>query len=249
VVFLSASWPVGAATLTLNPARPIDHRVNVRVIQTAADDGSNAAPLFGDATQQSAIFDYVDQIWSQAGIGITLDVQPTTYNDTFALLGEPLTNGSRPPGDLLTIYHNALADGVLDPDPHVLNMFAVRIVPAFGPIDDDLLGGLSFVGGSGVSTVWIGPSVLGTDQGRVGIAALLAHEMGHGLGLEHAVSNTSLMNPTLELESPGLLLSSSEIDTARGSVFAVAVPEPDGAAVLALGALSLLVRRRKLRRT
>ena len=90
MVLLGVSWPVAAATLTLNPAMPMDRRVNVRVIRWRPTTVP-MRPLLGDAAQASAIFDYVDQIWSQAGIDVSFDIRPTTYDDSFTLLGDPAT--------------------------------------------------------------------------------------------------------------------------------------------------------------
>ena len=61
-------------------------------LQLLRDHGVGAAvPVY--ITQPPNIDDGIltDQIWSQAGIDVSFDIRPTTYDDSFTLLGDPAT--------------------------------------------------------------------------------------------------------------------------------------------------------------
>ena len=58
-------WPVvGLAALTIDPARPITHRVTVQIIETALSDGTSPATVFGNSSQRSGIEAAIDSVWS-----------------------------------------------------------------------------------------------------------------------------------------------------------------------------------------
>ena len=59
-----------ALPLTVDPALPITHQVHVQLIETALDDGTQTATVFGNATQQAQIESLIDSVWGQAGIDI-----------------------------------------------------------------------------------------------------------------------------------------------------------------------------------
>jgi hypothetical protein len=120
-----ASLPAAAwSELIVNAPRAITHRVSVQIIQTALDDGSSPATVFGNASQAANIESGIDQIWAQAGIDIDFLSNVTRYNNTFAYQGN---GGSRPQSDLSTIM--ASAGSVMNPAPEVINEFFVNIVP------------------------------------------------------------------------------------------------------------------------
>jgi hypothetical protein len=231
-----------SAALVVNPPLPIDRQLTVQVIQVANDDGSNPAPLFGSASAQTAIFNGIDTIWSQAGIDVEFKFRLTPYFDTFTLVGN---NPPRPTSDLNTIISSANAEGgVLDPNPKVINLFMVRIVPGFSQTSDNTSNGLAFVGGNGI-TLWAGPNLTGFQGGREVISSVLAHEIGHNLGLNHLGALENLM----ESGGDGERLNAAQISTARNSSLVVAIPEPS--AVLMFGSALLLagISRRKLSRS
>src|SRR5688572_29900208 len=80
------------AALIVNPPMTIDRQLTVHVIQVADDAGGNAAPLFGSASAQTAIFAGIDTIWAQAGIDVEFKFRLSPYNDTFTLTGTPGNN-------------------------------------------------------------------------------------------------------------------------------------------------------------
>jgi hypothetical protein len=242
-VLCIACHGVADATLVVNPPMAIDSRVNVRVIRTADDAGGNGAPLFGSAIQQAEIFAAINLIWSQAGIDVEFDLLTGTYDDSFALSGTPGNNDPRPFGNLNDTVENA-PFGITSPDPLTLSLFVVRVVPGFSQTSDDTSNGLAFVDGNGIS-LWAGPNLTSFAGGRDVIAAVLAHEIGHNLGLEHNTIDENLMRSGAGLD--GERLNAAQIALSRSSQFVVPVPEP-GAWVLLLVGLGVIVAIRRGRR-
>lgn len=203
-------WTTAAhAALDVNPARPITHRVTVRLIQTALDNGSSPATVFGNATQRAAIEAGIDTIWAQAGIDVHLLTDVVRYDDTFAYQGTS-GSGTRPTGDLTTIRTNAQRKGgILHPDSNVLNMFMVNVVPGFAPLGENNAAGLARIAANGIAA-YVGDNLLTFASGREVIASVMAHEIGHNLGLNHTASGgANLMSPNGTTEQ----LDLSQINT------------------------------------
>lgn len=183
----------GKATLIVDPPQPITHRVTVQMIQTAKSDGTTAT-LFGNATQEANIKSRVDQIWAQAGIDIDFLPSVTLWTSDFAYQGNA-GSGTRPTGDLNTIISLAGSAGVLNTTPYVLNLFFVEVVPSFTPLDENTSAGYARIGDDGI-TYTVGSNLPGFQNGRDVIASVLAHEIGHNLGLQHPASGiANLMSP------------------------------------------------------
>jgi hypothetical protein len=220
------------AALVVNPALPITHRVSVQIIQTALDNGSSPANVFGDPTRQAAIEANIDTIWSQAGIDVEFLPNVVRYNNTFTYQGL-LPTGIRPINDLDIILTNAeLQGGILNPDPSVINMFFVNVVPGFDLKPQTWSNGAGKVGGNGIA-VFVGSSVSAEHA-----AHWVSHEIGHNLGLKHTPSgvanlmgtsrNTELLTP----EQIEAILQTQTRDDAvafipqGGTGFPVVIPPP-----------------------
>lgn len=243
-----------SAALTLNAPQPITHKVTVQAIVVSNDGGTNTATFMGSTTQEASIMSLVDDIWAQAGIDIDW-LAEDAWNSTFANEGndapyvlpdsDPNTvdDNPRPQSDLSTIVSNANTAGKLHADPLVLNMFFVNVSPGHYTYGTNTAAGLAQLPGND-STMYVGSALPGFLNGREAVASVIAHEIGHNLGLPH-VPNTpfNLMQPGGS-ESDGEQLSESQITTAQNSQYSVLVPEPATLPIFA-AALLLLARRRR----
>src|SRR5688572_3777949 len=108
-IVLVAQWVAvwigtAGAEIIVNPPQPLTRRVTVQLIQTALDNGSSSATVFGNSSQRADIEASIDSIWAQAGIDIAILPTINRYNDTFAYQGNA-GGGTRPGGDLSTIFN------------------------------------------------------------------------------------------------------------------------------------------------
>jgi hypothetical protein len=220
-------------------AIPITHTVKVQSIIVSDDDGSNTATYFGSLLQKTSIETLIDEIWEQAGIDIEF-LPSTIWNNTFAN-GSDWTDtiNPRPGSEFLTIHENAELNNINHEDPLVLNMFFVNVSPGHPLFGENTAAGLAFVGGNGI-TQFVGENLLIFNHDI--IAGVVAHEIGHNLGLLHTGNNTN------NLMSPGGfddILTADQIVSALESDFSISnVPVPSAFYLFATGLVFLIQSRR-----
>jgi Dual-action HEIGH metallo-peptidase len=201
------------AAIIVNPAQPITHRVTVQVIQTALDNGSSPAAVFGDPTREAAIKHAIDTVWAQAGIDINFLPNTIRYNNTFAYQGA-LPGGVRPITDLNLMMANAqLQGGILHPNPSVINMFFVNVVPGWSLNTANWVNGVGNIGANGIA-IFVGSSASAEHAGH-----WIAHELGHNLGLAHTDPIENLMLSCCRRNS---LLTTEQV----AAVFQTQFPKP-----------------------
>ncbi|MGR8920283.1 MAG: zinc-dependent metalloprotease family protein [Gammaproteobacteria bacterium] len=236
------------AALVVNPPAPITHVLNVQPIIVSDDDGSNTAEYFGNAAQQTEIESLIDVIWSQAGIDVEF-LAPNHWNSTFANEGAPGLMDPRPLDDIGSIVTLANLDGVTNADPSVINIYFVNIAAGFGMRDENTVAGLAFVGGNGI-TQYVGSNLLDSMSDREVVASVVAHELGHNLGLDHILSPQNLMQEAgspnrgerISTAQTAFILEESQFVQAVEQPAPVpkAVPLPPLAAALLAAALGVL---------
>jgi len=226
---------VCAVTLTLSlgmmaPAQAavVDLMVTLNIINVVDDQG-NAAQTLGTPFQQQSIMDVVNTIWNEAGIGVEIK-NTTVFTDPAALNG-----GYSSVSSLVNAGRTA---GVLDSDPLVLNVFMVDIRPGDVQYGTNYVAGVAGLGWNGIA-FYIGTDLMSWSSWPT-IGRVLAHEIGHNLGLPHYDEIVNLMSTS----GGNFYLTQAQIDTARNSVFAVAIPEPATLVLLTVGGLWLNRRRR-----
>jgi len=171
------------AEVVVDPPATITHHVQIQPIRVKNDQGIPATTL-GTPEESAYILDQVNRIWAQLGVRIDW-LAFNDYTSDFAYDGDgDYSVNPRPSGDLGLIVNNA---GVPPKNANaiVINMFFVEIVPFFPHLDDTFANGYAALDGNGIA-MHIGAELAGFgEQGLDVIASVLAHEIGHNLGLDH----------------------------------------------------------------
>ena len=172
------------------PAISSVKQVIVRPIVVSNNNGSNTATFFGDAESQAEIKDLIDDIYAQANIDIVFQ-NTVSYNSTAANTGSG--SGTRSVTDLNTIVDTGDDVRVGSPNANIIDAYFVQRAPGFQFSGENAANGFAFVGASGTA-IYIGEDLLGSQSGLELIASVVAHELGHNLGLLHESSASNLLS-------------------------------------------------------
>ncbi len=205
----AGGWDTGSSA-------QITEVVTIQPIVVSNTDGSNTAEYLGSATDQAIIHDLIDQIWAQSGIDIDW-LEPNYWNNSFANMGNNSPSSTRPSNDLYTVTSQGDSVGVGHEDPLVLDMYFVEIAAGFRQLPENYANGLAKLGNNG-STVHVGDNLVSYTGGRQVVARVIAHEIGHNLGLPHVNEDSNLMDN-------GALLNGQQTATAIQSRFSVELPQ------------------------
>lgn len=179
------------AQLAHYPGAPLTHQVQVQPIIVSGDEG--AATYFGSPGAESFIHGRIQEFWAQLGVDIQW-LEPVGYFNDFAYDGSNAAyyNGAaRPTSHLGTILDGAPSPP-RHPDTTVVNVFFVEIVPGFTDLPENAVNGLARLDANGV-VIHVGEGLLLNRDKAEFVAAVVAHEIGHCLGLYHEASSANLM--------------------------------------------------------